>query len=798
MRESTEGAFCLRAAGDGGIHPVLWGVQARGRLDGLLFSLTLRQTYRNTSPRTLEVVYTFPLPMSAVLLDFAAEFDGRRIDCQVMPRAQAEQEYESALAEGDAPALLEAGADGLYTANVGNLKPGEEVVLEIRFAQLVAFEQGRLRLAVPMTIAPRYGNAAASGLAPHQVPEVATEADYPLDLSVRVMGDLVASALECPTHRASFTVEDGAVRVDLSADSRLDRDVVLLVTPQQARPQVLTWSDNVALAAFELSAAPRPRAGGLSLKLLVDCSGSMGGDSIASARRALMGALGELQSDDQVAYVRFGSSVEVDLRPSRCNARTLDRLREAVLATDATLGGTEMEGALEATFELRSRSRAAASDGADVLLITDGEVWDVAPMIAAARRSGHRVFVIGVGASPAEAVIRRLAQATGGACEFATPGEALEAAARRMFLRMRQEGYSGLRVDWGAVGAPKWELPVAPHAFGGDTVLAIAGFAQGVEPDVIGGADGAGVRLTATAGNAAQEIGAIRSCVFASGDELPRIAASRRIEALHRSEAEGDDSAVAVARELALQYRLVTRHTHAVLVHRRAEEDKATEEAQLHRVSSMLAAGWGGQGRELPQVSLMASSRMKFGVSAGGGAGYQVTQQRLVALNTRWRSARSQASPLPSDALCSMASFRDDVDPWLDESNPGSHPPLLHIVAEIADHLAGGGQVRGLASLAAQFQIEPRLQQALDELRSLHPDDSTVWLLLTWWVAQRPGRDGNARMAEVMADPVAQLGLRADELTRVHEVLQRHLGKVRSRAWTMSRQDRLREAMGIA
>jgi len=56
-----------------------------------------------------------------VLLGFSAEFSGRRVDCEVMPRAQAEEVYETALAEGDAPALLEAGPDGLYTANIGNL-----------------------------------------------------------------------------------------------------------------------------------------------------------------------------------------------------------------------------------------------------------------------------------------------------------------------------------------------------------------------------------------------------------------------------------------------------------------------------------------------------------------------------------------------------------------------------------------------------------------------------------------------------------------------------------------------------
>ena len=50
----------------GSPNPVLTGVKADGRLDGVLFELALRQTYRNTSEKVLEVVYTFPLPHQAV------------------------------------------------------------------------------------------------------------------------------------------------------------------------------------------------------------------------------------------------------------------------------------------------------------------------------------------------------------------------------------------------------------------------------------------------------------------------------------------------------------------------------------------------------------------------------------------------------------------------------------------------------------------------------------------------------------------------------------------------------------
>jgi Ca-activated chloride channel family protein len=70
--------FGLASREDGAPAPVLCGVRADGRLDGLLFELTLRQTCRNTSQDLLEVVYTFPMPSQAVLLGFASELNGRR------------------------------------------------------------------------------------------------------------------------------------------------------------------------------------------------------------------------------------------------------------------------------------------------------------------------------------------------------------------------------------------------------------------------------------------------------------------------------------------------------------------------------------------------------------------------------------------------------------------------------------------------------------------------------------------------------------------------------------------------
>jgi Ca-activated chloride channel family protein len=913
---------------------VLTGVEVRGRVQGALFAMTLRQTYCNTSARTLEVIYTFPLPPRAVLLGMSAQLGDRRLDCEVLPRRRAEAVYEDALADGDAPVLLEAAGDGLHTASIGNLKPAEVMTLEVRMAQPLAFEHGRLRLAVPMTIAPRYGNAADAGVAAHAEPVTSLRAQYSLSLTVDVVGALASGDIECPTHAAEFTRTAEGLRMTLAPAARMDRDVVLSVTlpagevQDPASPEdnpghlgLLTLApDNVtggtvALVAFALPVDTAQHA--VTLKLVVDCSGSMAGDSIASAREALTGVADALDEGDTVSLTRFGSHTEVALWPSTCTPSTLRALRQAIRQTDATLAGTELnqavlrvmlleEQAAQGGGRLRgpqasrlgtprggSRHGAAQVDGtssADILLITDGEVWDVDAAIEKARATGHRIFIIGVGTSAAEGLLRRVADATGGACEFATPGEALEAAAMRMLQRMRQPRLQGLKVDWGLPGgaSPAWELPLPAGVFGGDTVLAWAGLG----PAAAGRDEASSSEHGATdAGRAVvperparlltrrdrdlwdllAETGDVET---AAGDDLPRIAASQRLngwltgidlnddiqnEAIGRRMAAAGKHAqtrpqgaelgvvpanleqldrgerIEHAQALALAYQLVSPLTHAVLVHRRADQDKPLDEATLHQVEQMLPAGWGGMG------SVRDSGMVYRTIQANPGAASACMSMAAPSL---WRSARtvvadditaasvalvSPAAPITDTMLLpghlgtdrAAAGSQLDSVSWLDKTRggesvvkrtpsktagiappfkaPANAPARPHTLAEIAhaidNQLRGGASVDSLSTLAQTFRHMARLVDAVSDLLDLEPEDGLAWLWLAHWVADRHAASGAVPDAKPLHDHIAAFAIEPAVLAEVKAILDRHLGRVDPTSWRPARAERLAKVL---
>lgn len=730
-------------------------VSAHGRVAGLLLSMTVRQAYRNDTPDTLETVYTCPLAWGAVLTGLAVEIGGRRLQGAVLARRQARERYEEAVASGDAPVMVERRSDALYAVNLGSLKPGEEATIELRYAQLLTVEQGRVRLSVPTTVAPRYGDPHGdAGLAPHEVPQASLDARYPFDLRLDVDGPLADGDIRSPTHAIGVSRGERGATVRLARTGWLDRDLVIAFEGAPATIGAGTafavrapdGAGCVALASFcpRIDAPPRES---LALKVLVDCSGSMAGDSIAAARRALARVTGALAPADRFSYSRFGSRVvhESDgLQPA--SPRALAIARAAIERTDANLGGTEIAGALASTF-----GHGDARD-ADVLLITDGQVWAIDEVVAQARASGHRVFAVGVGSAPAESLLRRLAEATGGACELVAPGEAIEAAVDRSFARMRVPATRDLRVDWGAT--PAWTTPLPASLFDGDTVHVFAGFdapAPALAPCLAYVASDAGRalpgRMTAEVQDApgAPDVGgADPSEADASlAATLPRIAAWRRIAALEPSgageRAAGRDRGRALheASELALRYRLVTEHTNLFLVHVRAEDDKATDLPALQRIEHMLAAGWGGTGsvhaaREAPSVAGFAEP-----------AALAYVRPRFALLPDPADDALAARDAFPPYALEGAPVVRERPRRGADHV-PGSSPAARRttprrVLALARARLRRPSDIDALVDALKPASTNGPLADALSALARHGLDERDAWLVVMAWLAASLG-----------------------------------------------------------
>ncbi len=583
--------------GVGGGRIALQGVEVEGTIHDVMSEISLTQTYRNLEQKNIEAVYTFPLAIDAVLLGVEVTLGERKLSGQVIEKKESEEIYEEAVTDGDAAILLEETEPGLYTMSVGNLLPDEKAVITLRYAQPHRWQGEQLRFHLPTTLSPRYGDPIAKGVPPHQVPEVDLYTENRFSLKILVTGLLRKAAIQCPSHDVRFVQKEDCTEITLQdMHAAMDRDFVLTIeSPEACRGAALTDRDgenHLLFATFQPEFPNVQDNVPRSLKIVVDCSGSMGGDSIAQAKVALIRIIDSLRPQDVFNIIAFGSDHRMLFSEMvRAEAEYCDVARTFIGKLNADMGGTEIGAALKVACEIPGKNDTPS----DLLLITDGEVWDDGQILEEAIGSRHRIFTVGVGSAVAEGFVRKLAEATKGACELVSPRENMAERIVRHFRRIYAPRTREITVDWPGSPLHDTVANIGPVC-SGDTVYLAAWFKKKPAGEItlhVHLQDGTKIdqTLPVTSIEKPEE----NAAPFGA---LARLAAASRIP--HEKETS--------ARRLALDYQLISPWTNFLVVHVREEGEKAEDLPALRKVPHMLSAGWGGAGGV--KLSLMPARRM--------------------------------------------------------------------------------------------------------------------------------------------------------------------------------------------
>ena len=221
----------------------LESVDVAAHVTGLVAGVEVVQTFRNPFDVSLEATYVFPLPPRAAVTAFRMEADDRVVDGVLKERGQARADYNRALAEGRRAAIAEEDRPDVFTIRVGNIVPGERVVVRLTLSQPLPYEDGAAEFRFPLVVAPRYipgaplsGPPAGGGVSPDTdaVPDASRITPpvllpgfpYPVRLSLTTTID--AAGLDLREVRSSLhEVDREGDTIRLRPGERLDRDFIL-------------------------------------------------------------------------------------------------------------------------------------------------------------------------------------------------------------------------------------------------------------------------------------------------------------------------------------------------------------------------------------------------------------------------------------------------------------------------------------------------------------------------------------------------------------------------------------------
>ena len=461
----------LNISSEDDVVPVpLQKVEIEAKIVDFVSEIAVTQSYVNVESNPIEVVYMYPIEEEASVTAFKAEIDHRIIVTKIQEKEKARDEYHEAMRNQKTAALLEETQPDIFQIKLGQLKPGAGARITIKYLTELPAEDGKIKLTIPTTIAPRYIPPKDNSEAASKIASIPYSLSRPAPLSIVFNGisQCKVKSIKSPSHDFNIDIPENVnsegqykYNGNLSVKTTdLDRDIVLYIEGVDSDEL------NKPIVFLEKSSDDEPSHGmvgmvslvpGFKLEdqkteliFLVDRSGSMAGTSIKQAKKALDLFLHSLPADCFFNIWSFGSSFHPLFKEAsaKYSDSSLKEALEHVRCMSADYGGTEIYHPLKSIFE---QPEPAVGYIRQIFVLTDGDVSNAPSVISLVKEHSTqgRIFSFGLGSSASRNLVKGIARAGNGTAIFATEHEDLGSKVISQLKNAIQPALSNVQIFWG-------------------------------------------------------------------------------------------------------------------------------------------------------------------------------------------------------------------------------------------------------------------------------------------------------------------------------------------------------------
>ena len=380
-------------------------------ISGVIADVSIFQTFQNTGSEPIEAIYVFPASTKAAVYDMEMKIGERRIKAKIKEKNEAKTIYAEAKQEGKKASLLEQDRPNVFTMNVANILPGEEVEIVLRYTEYLSPESGVYSFVYPAVVGPRFTGEETKNTSKEIASVPYTESElthsYDFDLSVRINGGMVIQDIDSKTHEINIqylNMNEADVILDIIETTPGDRDFVLTyqLAGTDLNSGLLLFEDGEE-KFFMLTMQPPKRVEEKHIParefiFVVDVSGSMGGFPMDISKKLMRNLLTNLRPIDQFNIMTFASSASLYAEESLYADVATVQTAINTFEHQSGGGGTRLLSALQKAIALpvcedgTSRSIVIISDG---YISVEQEVFDLI------KKNGNQAnfFSFGIGSS---------------------------------------------------------------------------------------------------------------------------------------------------------------------------------------------------------------------------------------------------------------------------------------------------------------------------------------------------------------------------------------------------------------
>lgn len=471
---------------------------AKMTVTGLINHVLVTQRYRNENPFAVNARYVFPLPDESAVHAMTMRIGERVIKGQIDKKHQAEQRFIAAKKAGKQAALIKQQRANLFTTNVANINPGEEVTIELQYQEIIDYRSGTFAIRFPTTITERF-HPIRGKIEDKQEPETEQRApagwlnpiyhmdenkqknagQFSLTIDIDVgleLVDITSKYHEVAVENAAF----GQYQIKLNEQGANNRDFLLEFKPLQ--------KEQAQAAYFTEQLENGERYGLLMLMppddhftqtqrlpremiFVIDTSGSMHGQSMEQAKDALYYALSLLDGNDSFNIIGFDNKVtEMSEQPVVANDFNLRRAKRFIYNLQAD-GGTDIKAALDAVLDANEHEGFVRQ----LVFLTDGSVSNEDALFndIHTQLGDSRLFTVGIGSAPNSYFMRRAADVGRGTFTFIASSNDVQPKMQQLFNKLAHPAITQLSLTNKNKPLEYWPSPLPDLYFAEPIMVAI-------------------------------------------------------------------------------------------------------------------------------------------------------------------------------------------------------------------------------------------------------------------------------------------------------------------------------------
>lgn len=492
-REIKKGTLQLHSAETEVIEAPILKTQVDFDISGLTARVKVKQEFHNQTANWVEGIYLFPLPEKSAVDSLQIKIGERVIVGEIKEKKEAKRIYQKAKKDGKKASLVEQHRPNVFTNSVANIAPFEKVEVTIEYQQELSFaKDGSLNIRFPMTMTPRYTpNSMISerfdgfkqGF--QFTPSVFENIDLPqksslqagndVEIKVNLDSGIPLASLSSKSHQISYQQSSvSSYQVSLAgANNKANRDFILSWLPiAGSEPRAALFNETIDNQHYVslMVMPPQQKVTDISLPreviFVIDTSGSMGGESIRQAKKALIYGLSTLRYGDKFNVIEFNSATDsLYVRPKNYTESSYTEAVNFVRQLNAN-GGTEMLSAMNRALDSHSDNNRVRQ----VLFLTDGAISNESELfkIISKKLGDSRLFTVGIGSAPNAFFMKRAAQFGRGTFTFIADVNESEKKISQLFKQISQPLLSNIEIEWPQNSNVEMWPEKAPDLFSGE------------------------------------------------------------------------------------------------------------------------------------------------------------------------------------------------------------------------------------------------------------------------------------------------------------------------------------------